>query len=102
MIYHVIDKKTWDKEKENNFFGQSEIKQYGFIHSSNLKGLYKIVNRFTAEIENYLVLIIDESQLTDRIVYEEKDKEKIFPHFYELIDIKHIIEIITLAEFLKK
>ena len=100
MIYHVIKKDVWDKEKDDKGFGTEEIKKFGFIHSSTEEGLKKIMKRFEDDMESYLLLCIDEEAIKDKIRYEEKDNDHLFPHFTELIDVTLIKDIITLKEYL--
>ena len=102
MIYHVCTIETWDQEKDNKKFGKSELKKYGFIHSSTKKGLERIINRFTDETEKYLVLCIDEEPIRDQIRYENKDPDHLFPHFAELIDRDHIKNVMSLKDFLSE
>lgn len=95
--YHIISKENWNDEKDNEKFGKYEIDKYGFIHSSTLKGLSKIIDRYLENEKDYLVLklYVDE----DMVKYEEKDIEHLYPHFYSLIDKKYIKSVIELANF---
>lgn len=95
--YHVISKDHWNKEKDSNLFGQYELNNYGFIHSSTLKGLSKIIDRYLENEKDYLILklYVDE----DMVKYEDKDIEQLYPHFYSLIDKKYIKSVIELADF---
>ena len=89
MIFHVCRKTTWEEEKKNGFFGRQEMNDFGFIHSSTKKGLFKILSRFK-ETQDYVVLSIDETDLKEDIVYEEKDKDHLYPHFYRLIPVSFV------------
>lgn len=102
MIYHITRKEIYESEKNNLLFGKDEIERYGFIHSSNEIGLNRIIKRYLDNIDDYLVLCIDEKQLLDQIVYEDKDTENLYPHFYKPIESKHIKEVISLNEFIKE
>jgi len=99
MIYHICLKTDWEKEKENKCFGETEIQKYGFIHSSTKEGLQKIIKRFE-NTDEYIVLVIDEKPIEEIIRYEEKDANHLYPHFYELIDMKAIKETCSLNDFL--
>lgn len=101
MIYHVCKKEVWEKEKRNSSFGEEELKNYGFIHSSVKKGLSKIISRFK-ETEEYVVLTIDEEKIRDLIFYEEKDSEHLYPHFREKIDRSLIVKEEGLNAFLSR
>ncbi|MBQ3295629.1 MAG: DUF952 domain-containing protein [Erysipelotrichaceae bacterium] len=101
MIYHICLKSDWNKEKENRYFGEMEMQKYGFIHSSTIEGLNKIIRRFDNK-EDYVVLVIDEKPIDGIIRYEDKDAEHLYPHFYELIDMKVIKETCDLSDFLLK
>ena len=100
MIYHVCQKEVWEKEKGNPLFGESEMKDYGFIHSSTKTGLKKILKRFT-DTDNLLVLSIDETKIREKIVYEDKDKDHLYPHFYEKIPASAIVKTEPLNEYLQ-
>ncbi|MCR4633068.1 MAG: DUF952 domain-containing protein [Erysipelotrichaceae bacterium] len=99
MIFHVCRKEVWEKEKESGYFGKQELETYGLIHSSEKEGLKKILSRFT-ETEEYIVLYINEDPVRDKIFYEEKDKEKLYPHFHERIDIGLIEKTEPLKTFI--
>lgn len=100
MIYHICRKEDYLTEENKPFFGEREMKEYGFIHSSKKEGLDKILPRFMNDIDDYLILSIEEKGLADRIVYEEKDVRQLYPHFYELIPSKLIVGIEELSVFL--
>lgn len=100
MIYHITKKEVWEKEKGNDRFGQDELDRYGLIHSSTLEGILKIIGRYADDAASYLVLYIDEEAIRDQIRYEEKDPDHLFPHFYELIDIRHVKSVRPLDEYL--
>ncbi len=97
MIFHVCRKESWENEKDQTLFGQEEMDRYGFIHSSTRKGLERILGRFENK-EDYVVLLIDEESIKDKIVYEEKDRERLYPHFYEKIDTSCIKEVKELSD----
>lgn len=101
MIFHVCRKTTWEEEKKNNCFGKEEMNTYGFIHTSTRQGLSKILSRFK-EKEDYVVLSIDETDLNEDIVYEEKDKDHLYPHFYKLIPASSIREVFDLNTYLNQ
>ena len=99
MIYHICLKTDWEKEKGNKRFGEIEIRKYGFIHSSTKEGLKKIIKRFD-NTDEHIVLVIDEKPMEEIIRYEEKDANHLYPHFYELIDMRTIKETCDLSDFL--
>ena len=100
MIFHVCKKEVWEEEKESGSFGKHELTAYGLIHSSEKEGLRKILSRFS-DTQTYVVLYIDEDPIQDKIVYEEKDKEKLYPHFHEPIDIGLIVKTEPLKTFIE-
>ncbi len=99
MIFHICKKEVWAKEKDNIYFGEEEIRRYGFIRSSTEEGLKKILDRFT-DPKDHIILSIDEGPIRDRIVYEEKDEEKLYPHFYEKIPASSTVKAEALNVFL--
>ncbi len=101
MIYHITSKDTWEQEKDHAGFGEAELARFGFIHSSTLKGLLKILDRYEDDPDAYLILMIDERPLKEQIRYEEKDKDHLFPHFDNLIDSGLIQAILPLREYLR-
>lgn len=101
MIYHVCRKEDFEKEKDDGLFGSAELGTYGFIHSSTKEGLKKILPRFE-KTEELVVLYIDEDELKEKIRYEDKDQQHLYPHFYEPIDASSIKEIKTLNEWVKE
>ncbi|MEE3426101.1 MAG: DUF952 domain-containing protein, partial [Erysipelotrichaceae bacterium] len=99
MIFHVCRKTTWEEEKKNDCFGKEEMNAYSFIHTSTKHGLSKILSRFK-ETQDYVVLSIDETDLKEDTVYEEKDKDHLYPHFYRLIPVSFVKEVCSLETYL--
>ena len=95
--YHIIQKDEYYKECNNKQFGKYEMDKYGFIHSSKLKGLSKIITRYLENPYDYFVLTIIFSD--DEVKYEDDDKEQLFPHFYNLIDFGQITYVTELDKF---
>ena len=95
--YHIIKKDEYYKECNNKQFGKYEMDKYGFIHSSKLKGLSKIIKRYLENSQDYFVLTIIFSD--DEVKYEDDDKEQLFPHFYNLIDFGQITYVTELDKF---
>ena len=98
--YLVVDAADWTAEKNNDKICLFEIQKYGFIHSSTLPGLKKIINRFIPNIDNKLVLCIN-AQKKD-ISWEDKDTEHLYPHFYGLINKEDIVAVTTLKDFMER
>ena len=101
MIYHICTKQDWEKEKGDRFFGETEIKKFGFIHSSNMEGIRRIIGRFD-NVDDFVALSIDERMLEGKIRYEKKDADHLYPHFYEMIDREAIQEVSDLSDFLAR
>ena len=96
-VYHIISKKDWSGEKDNRQFGETEIREYGFIHTSTTKGLQKIIKRYLDNENDYLILSIDIDE--DLATYEDKDEQHLYPHFYSKIDRDCIADVIDLAQW---
>ena len=95
--YHIIKKDTYLKECENKQFGKYEIDKYGFIHSSKLKGLSKIIDKYLKNAQDYYVLTIIFHD--DEVKYEKDDIHHNYPHFYNLIDFSRITYVSELDKF---
>ena len=98
--YLVVDAPIWEKEKDNARIGLFETEKYGFIHSSTLPGLQKILDRFIPNLDTNLVLCINAPENT--ISWEDKDTEHLYPHFYDLIDKNNITAVIPLKDFIER
>lgn len=90
-----MKKSLWDKRKDLGSFGKEELLKEGFIHASNIDQFSKVSKKFKDEVEDIVILVLDESKLTSKVVFEDlKNKGEKYPHIYGEINKEAIIEVL--------
>ncbi len=98
LTYHILPKDVWEQESKNATFGHHEIEKYGFIHSSKLEGLGRIIHRYK-DVDDYVALLIRIGE--NDITYEDKDIVHYYPHMYQPIDQKNIVKKLPLRDLIE-
>ena len=95
-IYKILTENEWSKIKNcNKFKGTDKDLQDGFIHFSTKKQLEGTLNNYFKNQKKLTILKIKLS--TENNLLWEKDKNgNIFPHLYDELDLKDIIEKIKI------
>lgn len=96
-IYHITTAEAWKAAVAEGEYTASSLQTEGFIHCSLSRQLERSLNKFYAEIPEVLVLRIDPSKLSHRLLYEPADNDR-FPHVYGTINLDAVIEKIPLKK----
>lgn len=97
LLFHLTTKENWDKYKQSGNYEPESLDIDGFIHCSTGSQVEDTANRFFAEQDEILLLIIDASMIREDVKYE-KDEEtgEKFPHIYGPISVNAIIDKIEI------
>lgn len=94
MIYHITNKKEWDKALREYIYIPDSFREEGFIHCSPAEKVSDTLNNFFKGKNDLLLLSIDESKVQDRIIREDLYGHKFnFPHIYGKLNLDAVIKV---------
>ena len=96
IIYHLTTATEWKAAQEKGFYEATSLKAEGFIHCSEEHQVAGVLERYFADQDNLVKLVIDTAKLTSRYVQEWSPSIRdTFPHIYGPINIDAVMEVIT-------
>ena len=98
MIFHIADRDRWLASQAEGTYTAStlgrELADEGFIHLSTAEQVSGVADRFYRGLPNLVLLHIDESRLTARIVFEQVgDAPEPFPHLYGPLNTDAVVHV---------
>ena len=94
-IYHILDRKEWEKAKKVGFYAPNSLKKDGFIHCSTKKQVLPTANRRFQGNKNLLLLVINPKKIKAKIIYEDlKGMGEKHPHVYDKLLVSEIESIV--------
>lgn len=106
MILHITTKKEWLAAKERGEYRAPSLDTEGFIHCSTEKQVVHVANAFYRGQKNLVLLVIDESALSEVEAPEVKweapagspasgiSPSDLFPHIYGAINVEAIASVV--------
>ncbi len=94
MIYHISTEKEWAALEGKKEYAPEAFKREGFIHTSELRQLEGVLQRYYSGRNDLLLLVIDETKLSARLLYEPSTNAELYPHIYGALNKNAIVEII--------
>jgi uncharacterized protein (DUF952 family) len=96
VIYHIASRTDWADAVAAGEYRVSTrgrtLEQEGFIHASTVGQVAGVANRFYADAEDLLVLVIDPERLTSPLRYEAvPGAPEPFPHIYGPLNVDAVI-----------
>jgi uncharacterized protein (DUF952 family) len=96
IIYHVTTAAEWKAAQEKGFYETASLKAEGFIHCSEEHQVAGVLERYFADQDDLVKLVIDTSRLTSRYVQEWSPSIRdTFPHIYGTINMDAVTEVIA-------
>ena len=94
MIYHVIDKGSWENAVEQGYYEAPSLHTEGFIHTSSSKEqVAGVLERYYKDKKDLLLLHIDETKLTASLKYElAPSVNEMFPHIFGPLNTDAVIQ----------
>lgn len=93
-IYHIVIPESWEEEqKDLASYEHASLVTEGFIHCSFAGQLDGVLERYYKGVEKVLILTIDPSLLTSKLVEEPSAGGEIYPHIYGKINREAILEV---------
>lgn len=95
LIYHILLPETWERVRGESFYEAESLAGEGFIHCSYKEQLEGVLRRYYSDAAEVVVLTIDPSKLSSRLVDERSTNNELYPHIYGPIDLEAIINAET-------
>ena len=92
-IYHILLPNEWETRKNNSFYEAPSLATEGFIHCSFEEQLNTVIDRYYSGISELVILKIDVSKLSSKLVAEPSTANDVYPHVYGPIDLESVIEV---------
>lgn len=91
-IYKILDEALWRNAEEAGVFVGAGIDiADGFIHFSTAEQVKQTAHLHFAAQSGLLLLQIDTSTLD--IIWEPSRGGQLFPHLYNVLDIRHVVRV---------
>ncbi len=90
VLYHLVDRATWERAKAAGVYRPPSLVAEGFIHLSTAEQWPATRDRFYADMPDLLLLEIDETLLAAPVRYERADGDD-FPHLYGPLEIDAVV-----------
>ena len=98
MIYHITNRTIWDNAVKNNSFRTESLGTEGFIHCSPGEKILDVANNFYKDKKDLLLLNIDESRVSCKIVWEDLYGHGYeFPHIYGELNLDAVTGVSDLT-----
>ena len=92
-FYHITTPAVWDKFKKLDYCEADSLHTEGFIHCSYLEQVEPTLNLYFKEVDKVILLEIDPSVLTSKLVIESSRDGLLFPHIYGAINKSAIVNV---------
>ena len=92
-FYHITTPTEWAQFEGKDYYEAVSLKTEGFIHCSFEEHLEGTLNLYFKGVEKIILLTIDPSVLTSKLVVETSRDGQMFPHIYGLINKSAITSV---------
>jgi glutathione S-transferase len=92
MLFHIVDRATWEAARAAGVYRPASLTSEGFIHLSTAEQWPRTRERFYADVPDLVLLEIDETLLSAEIRYERADDDD-FPHLFGPLDIDAVVNV---------
>jgi uncharacterized protein (DUF952 family) len=93
FVYHIVLPEVWENFKDRASYTANSLAAEGFIHCSYASQLADVLNRYYSNAGKVLILKLDTSKLTSKLVEESSTNEEIYPHIYGPINLDAVVEV---------
>lgn len=90
-ILHSVKKNEFENGLE--YYGEKSIKEFEFIHCSDLDTYYLVAPNFKEDMDERVLLVIDVNKVKSPIKWEKNCGIK-FPHIYGLLNKDAIVAVL--------
>ena len=93
IILHTLKESEWNECKNDNFYGEENIKNGGFIHCSDVNTVHNVVWMFMDIQEPLVFLCIETDKVKAKIKWENGGSTD-YPHIYGLLNIDAVVNVL--------
>ena len=98
MIYHVINKTSWQQALQQGFYEAPSLATEGFIHLSTKDQVAGVLQRYYQNQTDLLLLQVDESKLTAELKYEiAPSVNELFPHLFGRLNLNAVTAVTEIS-----
>ena len=92
-FYHITTPNEWAQFEGKDYYETASLQTEGFIHCSFEEHLEGTLNLYFKGVEKIILLTIDPSVLTSKLVVETSRDGQMFPHIYGPINKSAITSV---------
>jgi uncharacterized protein (DUF952 family) len=93
IFYHILTPEQWAKFEPFDYLEADSLATEGFIHGSYAEQVDESLRLYFVGCERILILKIDPSLLTSKLVIETSRDGALFPHIYGALNKSAILEV---------
>jgi len=90
-VFHVVLPEKWAETSDKDLYEAESLATEGFIHCSFAGQLDGVLERYYSGVERVIILEIDPTRLTSRLVEEPSTNDEIYPHVYGPINTNAVV-----------
>jgi len=90
-VFHVVLPEKWAEASDKDLYEAESLATEGFIHCSFAGQLDGVLERYYSGVERVIILEIDPTRLTSRLVEEPSTNDEIYPHVYGPINTNAVV-----------
>jgi uncharacterized protein (DUF952 family) len=91
-IYKICPLNIWDEARRLGVFRGAPVDLAdGYIHFSTAEQVKETAARHFAGQNDLVLLTVDSAALGDRLKWEPSRGGALFPHLYDVLDVKHVL-----------
>ncbi|MBI4928259.1 MAG: DUF952 domain-containing protein [Anaerolineae bacterium] len=96
MIYHITTPAAWQAAQAAGAYTADSLASEGFIHCSTREQVPGTANLYFSGHTGLILLVIDESRLQARLVYENTSGGEVpFPHIYGPLNLDAVARVLA-------
>lgn len=93
LIYHIVLPEVWENFIEENEYEAESLETEGFIHCSYRNQIEDVLERYYKTAEKVLILHINPSLLSSKLIGEASTGGEVYPHIYGKINRTAIVDV---------
>jgi predicted cupin superfamily sugar epimerase/uncharacterized protein (DUF952 family) len=108
-IFHICSRAALEAAREAGAYSPDSLTHEGFVHLSRAHQVLPTARAYFADVPDLVVLVVDPSQLSSRLVYEppaplattmpKVGDVELYPHCYGPIDLAAIVDAVDFSHF---
>lgn len=92
-FYHITTPENWENFQNSDYYEAESLHTEGFIHGSYWEQLDETLSLYYNGVSKIILIEIDPSELTSKLVIEKSREGNLFPHIYGTINKSAIVKV---------